>query len=127
MRFVGSVIEEGDLEKEKGSTAASWRELGGRRYKMRLDEVTIDRRDDWELNELTSLSDGDWMTIRLLDVKEGDRADEDGVIATRKRSYQLGYNKAQGRMARNVQIKVLERCYPDVCEWVLLTLRGEKK
>lgn len=112
---------------KRSTPAARMRKLGNRTYKMRVDEVMIDRRDDWELNELTSLSDGDWITIRLLDVKEGDRADEDGVIATRKRSYQLGYNKAQGRMARNVQIKVLERCYPEVCEWVLLTLRGEKR
>ena len=118
---------EGDLGKGEKITAVDWRELGGRRYKMRSDEVTIDRWDDWELNELTSLSEGDWVTLRLLDVKDGDRVDGDGVIATRKRSYQLGYNKAQGRMARNIQIKALERCYPGVVEWIVSILKEKKQ
>lgn len=118
---------EGDLEKGELVTAVRWRELGGRRYKMRSDEVTIDRWEGWELNELTSLSEGDWVTLRLLDAKEGDRADEDGVIATRKRSYQLGYNRAQGRMARNAQIKILERCYPEVVGWIVSILKETRK
>jgi len=102
------------------------REIGGRRYSVREDERLIaSRPDGWELCELTQWSKDQWISMKLLDTADGERAEALTPLAGRNkrmRVYQLGFNAAGGRMASNVFWSKLCLNYPDIAQWVLLTM-----
>lgn len=102
------------------------RSIGGRRYSVRGDERLIaSRTDGWELSELGEWSSEQWVSMRLLDTADGARAGAPTVAAGREkrmRVYQLGFNAVTGRMASNVFWSKLCLNYPDVAQWVLMTM-----
>lgn len=110
----------------KETEAPRVRELGGRKYSVREDERLIaSRPDGWELIELTGWSDKQWISMKLLDTADGVRADAPSPAAGRQkrmRVYQLGFSAANGRMASNVFWSKLCLNYPDVAQWVLMSV-----
>ena len=102
------------------------RSIGGREYSIREDERLIaSRPDGWELSELRGWSSEQWVSMRLLDTADGARAEAPTAAAGREkrmRVYQLGFNATNGRMASNVFWSKLCLNYPDVAQWVLMTL-----
>ena len=106
----------GDLEK-------GVRRIGSRVYKVRPDERLIGERDGWELSELEDWSKDGWISLRVLDTRS-DRGEARG--APRMRVYQIGYNTAQGRIARNIYWWKLSEHWPDIASWVLETIRENK-
>jgi hypothetical protein len=92
------------------------RMIGNRSYKIRSDERLIGERDGWELSELTAWSRDGWLSLRVLDART-DRPKGNGT--PRMRVYQIGYNTAQGRVARNLYWWRLTEHWPEVSAWVL--------
>ena len=98
------------------------RQIGNRSYKVRLDERLIGERDGWELSELTAWSKDGWMSLRVLDTRP-DRSRDKGT--PRMRVYQIGYNTAQKRVARNIYWWRLSEHWPEVAQWIVETMKGQ--
>lgn len=98
------------MEKKFFHPIVKRRQVGGRQYRIRLDENFISEKDGWEISEYRNWSNGDWISIKVFDVRpEGSR---------RSRIYQIGYNRAFNRMSRNSCWQKLLDLEPDVSDWI---------
>lgn len=116
----------GEHGMSEGGEGPTTRVIGGREYSIREDETLIaSRPDGWELSELKAWSSDQWVSMRLLDTEDGERPEAptpSAGRAKRMRVYQLGFNAVNGRMASNVFWSKLCLNYPDVAQWVLMTV-----
>lgn len=96
----------------KEPSGDQFREIGGRLYKIRPDEVLVGKRGRWELFEYTAWSDWPWVSLRLLDTHK----------QVSRRVYQIGYNIRDRRVARNACWSVIQEKYPDAADWIVATM-----
>lgn len=81
----------------------------------------IGERDGWILAALdeapNGVSNGGWVNYRL----------DNSALVRGKRSYQLGYNAVEGRMANGAGWRALCEISADMAQWALTLIEGDAR